>query len=129
MGGGSMRIFGSEVSQQIEHGLNAANTPDALYKLVSNVGGQVNRGLDMVNSWDNAGGSGNRLAGGTTMLPSDFATQFLTAHPTAAYRDQFSSTLAPFSGMQGKTPSMVPVNSSVTHMFIPGRGNVPVGQL
>lgn len=100
-GGAPTRTFGSEITQLLENGESAKGQPEALWNVIGQAKGVVDHHLDMVNGWQKAGGLGNRLAGGYTMRPDDFATQFTTAHNISDYRDKALKEIGPFKGMPG----------------------------
>lgn len=102
-GGAPTRTFGSEISQLLENGESTKGQPEALWNVIGQAKGVVDHHLDMVNGWIKAGGLGNRLAGGYTMRPDDYATQFSTAHDISNYRDKALKDMGPFKGMAGNT--------------------------
>jgi hypothetical protein len=100
-GGAPTRTFGSEISQLLENGESTKGQPEALWNVIGQAKGVVDHHLDMVNGWMTAGGLGNRLAGGYTMRPDDFATKFSTHHNITDYRDRALKDMGPFKGMAG----------------------------
>lgn len=104
-GGAPTRVFGSEISQLLENGESTKGQPEALWNVIGQAKGVVDHHLDMVNGWNKAGGLGNRLAGGYTMRPDDFAQQFSTSHDISDYRDKALKEIGPFKGMAGNNDS------------------------
>lgn len=104
-GGAPTRVFGSEISQLLENGESTKGQPEALWNVIGQAKGVVDHHLDMVNGWQKAGGLGNRLAGGYTMRPDDFAQQFSTNHNIVDYRDKALKEMGPFKGMAGNDGS------------------------
>lgn len=102
-GGAPTRVFGSEISQLLENGESTKGQPEALWNVIGQAKGVVDHHLDMVNGWNKAGGLGNRLAGGYTMRPDDFAQQFSTSHNISDYRDKALQEIGPFKGMAGNS--------------------------
>lgn len=100
-GGAPTRTFGSEISQLLENGESTKGQPEALWNVIGQAKGVVDHHLDMVNGWIKSGGMGNRLAGGYTMRPDDFAQQFSTSHNISDYRDKALKDMGPFKGMAG----------------------------
>lgn len=113
-GGAPTRIFGSEINELLENGESTKSQPEALWNLIGQAKGVVDHHLDMVNGWVNIGGLGNRLAGGYTMRPDDYATQFSTSHNISDYRDRALKDMGPFKGMAGNDGLPVPVPAGVT---------------
>lgn len=108
-GGAPTRTFGSEISQLLENGESAKGQPEALWNVIGQAKGLVDHHLDMVNGWVKSGGLGNRLAGGYTMRPDDYAQQFSTTHNISDYRDKALKDMGPFKGMAGNgAPATLP---------------------
>lgn len=107
-GGAPTRVFGSEIGKLLDEGESAKNQPEALWNVIGQAKGLVDHHLDMINGWNAVGGLGNRLAGGYTMRPDDYATQFSLHHNISDYRDNALKEMGPFKGMAGNTGSAAP---------------------
>lgn len=108
MGAQPTRTFGSEISQMLENGEAAKNQPESLFKILTQAGGLVKHHMDMINGWNAIGGLGNRLANGNTLMPDDYARQFMTQHKPDDYRAILEKQVGPFKGMQSAAPKPMP---------------------
>jgi hypothetical protein len=128
-GGAATRTFGSEISQLLENGESAKAQPEALWNVIGQAKGLVDHHLDMVSGWNSVGGLGNRLAGGYTMRPDDYATKFTASHNIADYRDKALKDMGPFKGMAGNngTSPNVPQIGFISkgHKFLGGDPSKP----
>lgn len=100
-GGAATRTFGSEITNLLEKGESAKAQPEALWNVIGQAKGLVDHHLDMINGWQKSGGLGNRLAGGYTMRPDDYAQQFNLNHQITDYRNKALKDMGPFKGMTG----------------------------
>jgi len=98
-GGAAARTFGSEINELLENGQSVKNQPEALWNVISQAKGLVDQHTDMLNGWQQIGGRGNRVAGGQTMLPDEYAQKFLLAHPSTAYIKNAQAQIGQFKGM------------------------------
>lgn len=105
MEGSPTRTFGSEINAILEEGQNQTNQPEALFNTVAQARGLIDHHLDMINAWQKAGGSGNRLNNGTTMLPSQFVQKFNTNHDITDYTKNNLADMPKFKGMEGNNES------------------------
>lgn len=107
-GGAPTRTFGSEITKLLEDGESSKGQPEALWNVIGQAKGLVDHHLDMVKGWNTVGGLGNRLAGGYTMRPDDYAQQFSLHHNISDYRDAALKKIGPFKGMPGNTGKSLP---------------------
>jgi hypothetical protein len=98
-GGTATRLFGSEIVNQLEKGINPGNTPEANFSVLTKAKGMLNQGQDLIQGWNSIGGRANRLQNGNSMLPDDFAQKFYDAHKTQDYIDAARKNTPPFKGM------------------------------
>lgn len=101
MDGNPTRTFGAEINAILDKGQNQTNQPEALWKTIGEANGLIDHHLDLINSWQKAGASGNRLNSGTTMLPNQFVQKFNGEHPIGGYQDKAFESMPKFKGMEG----------------------------
>lgn len=101
--GNPSRIMQSEMTANLEHGLNVELQPEALWKVLTQAGGMVDYNKAMIDDYNAKGGLGNRMANGYTMTPNAFAQGWQPQHNTSDWIKQRENVTAPFKGMAGNT--------------------------
>lgn len=104
LGGAATRTFGSEIASLQENGETFKDQPEALYNILTQARGIVAQNMDMVKGWQDIGGTGNTAAAGKTMMPDQYAQQFMLNHNPDDYRKAVAAQTAPFKGMAASDP-------------------------
>jgi hypothetical protein len=98
------RLFSGVINTLMEEGENPGKQPQSLFKVLAQAQALTDRKIDMVQSWNGAGGLGNRLIDNKyTMRPDDFQQLFETSHDLDTYEKAAEKEIGPLKGMPGNT--------------------------